>query len=172
MTWAMVLYSALIGVGAVAAAALLAYLVGLSLPRHHRQSAERVLTLTPFEAWARITDFARYPGWQPWLDRVERLRGKGDTVGVVWRHVERKGEHLDLEVAGWEAERKVLLRTADPSLPFRGTWLLEVEPCLGGCKVSVVEEGEIPGPLMRTMWRLFGPRKSAAERFLEALERS
>jgi uncharacterized protein YndB with AHSA1/START domain len=172
MTWMTLLYSALIGFGTVALTLLWFYLIGLCLPRRQRRRAERMLTHSVEEAWERLTDFSAYPRWQPWLSQVERLSDKGGTVGVVWRHTEKKGEHLDLEVSEWVPDRKLVLRTADPALPFRGTWTLELEPCLGGCRVCVVEDSEIPGPLLRSMWRLFGPRRSSAERFLEALAKS
>jgi hypothetical protein len=172
MTWTTLLYSALIGVGTVAAVLLLFYVIGLWLPRRHQERAERLLSLSPDEAWERLTNFERYPDWQPWLARVERLSGKGGTVGVVWRQIEKKGERLDLEVVEWQEGRKLILRTADPTLPFRGSWTLELEACLCGCRVRLVEDSEIPGPLLRTMWRLFGPRQSAAARFLEAMDRN
>jgi hypothetical protein len=162
-----VLIVALLGVGAVLGVLAMAFVIGLFLPRSHEETGECELPLAPDQTWTRVTEFERYPEWQPWLARVERLDGAGEAGGV-WRHTEKKGDHLDLRVETWEPGRLLVLRTADARLAFSGTWTLEIEPHLGGSRLRLTERGDIPNPLMRTLWRLFRPSRSSVRRFLDA----
>ena len=78
------------------------------------------------------------------VDAAKPLCQGGKTITIVWEAGLQSLDPKNFSGPKWEAAT--------------------------GCKVSVVEEDEIPGPLLRAMWRLFGPRKSSAERFLDALE--
>jgi len=163
-----VLIVALILLGAVLGMAAMVLVIGLFVPRVHEDRKVKELPVKPEEAWAKLTDFPHFPDWQPWMANVEKLSGE-EGLGTVWRHKEKSGDHLDLEVTTWEPNRKLVTTIADKNLPFSGSWTTEIEPTETGCRVTITERGEIPNPLMRTMWILFQPSKSSVERFLEAL---
>src|SRR5262249_27968496 len=65
----------LVVVGIGVSFATLLYLIGRKLPRHHEERQTCELDMPVPELWRKLTDFARFPEWQPWLKRVERLRG-------------------------------------------------------------------------------------------------
>ncbi len=154
--------------GGVLGMAAMAYVIGLFVPRAHEETRGREVPQSCERVWKRLTDFERFPDWQPWMARVERLHG-GDGVGGVWRHVEKRGDHLDLEVTEMEPPRRLVTTIADPSLPFKGSWTMELEPKGINCRLQITERGEVPNPLMRTLWVLFRPAKSSVEKFLEAV---
>jgi Polyketide cyclase / dehydrase and lipid transport len=165
MLWLWIVLGAL---GFFLAAAALCFVNGLRYPRGHEETRSRDVTLSPEEVWAKVTDFTHLPAWQPWYTKVELLRGDGG-LGAVWRHVEKGGQSLDLEVTTWEPPRRLVTTIANPNLPFRGSWTFEIEPTAVGSRVTITEKGEIPNPILRTLWHLFKPVKSSAERYLDAL---
>lgn len=46
-------------------------------------SAAIVLPATPEESWQVLTDFAKYPQWNPYLTRVEGLLEPGETISFT-----------------------------------------------------------------------------------------
>ena len=54
----------LLAAGTIAAALVVAALIGWRLPRSHRASREQIMLATPESIWAAITDVEAFPSWR------------------------------------------------------------------------------------------------------------
>src|SRR5688572_8866734 len=113
---------ALIGLLLVVA---MATAIGYMLPKGHRASRTVTYAAPPSEIFAIISDVARSPEWRTGITGVDVL--PDDGRGMRFR------EHGPQDVIAYRVERleppsKLVTRIDDPSLPFGGTWTLEVVP--------------------------------------------
>ena len=150
----MLKWTALIVVGILVLVAVVA-LIGIFLPKGHRASRTVVYNAAPESVYAAITDFARFPEWRSGVKTVEvlsnaegytRFREDGPHGPVTYRVEERR------------PSSRLVTRIDDPSLPFGGTWTLEVKPVAGGTALTITEDGEIHNPIFRVMSKVvFSP---------------
>lgn len=136
--------------GLVALVAIAA-IVGLFLPKGHRASRTVSYSAPPSAVFAAITDFASFPQWRTDVKSVTMLPEDG---GVRFRE---EGAHgtVTYRVEERTPDSRLVTRIDDPTLPFGGTWTLEVKPAAGGSELTITEDGEIYNPLFRVMSRLF-----------------
>lgn len=150
----MLKWTALIVVGILVLAAVVA-LIGIFLPKGHRASRTVVYSAPPESVYAAITDFARFPEWRSGVKTVEVLsNGEGDT------RFREDGPHgpVTYKVEERRPGSRLVTRIDDPSLPFGGTWTLEVKPVAGGTELTITEDGEIYNPIFRVMSKVvFSP---------------
>ncbi len=137
---------------AVVLAALLALIgVGFALPRAHVAARRVRLRRPPGEVWSRIRDHAAEPGWRSKLNRVERLPDEGGRER--WKEVQGRSA-LTFETLAADAPRRLVRRIADETLPFGGSWTIELTADgAGGAIVAVTEHGEVKHPLFRVISR-------------------
>jgi uncharacterized protein YndB with AHSA1/START domain len=128
-------------VGLVVLMALMA-VVGAFLPRRH-VATRRARIGRPREAlWRDLTDVAAFPSWRGDLRRVE-LAGEGR-----WREIGKHGAIL-MELAEQAPPGRLVVRIADPALPFGGAWTFVLEPDGDGTIVTITEDGEVKNPIFR-----------------------
>ena len=161
---------ALFAVGILIGIVVVVFMIGLFVPRFHKKHQSRELELSPQMVWEKVSDFSQYPEWQSWTVKAEQINDE-TALGSLWRFTftEHGGDVLTLEVTAWEPPRRLVTTIADDDLPFGGSWTFEISPSSVGCRVEITERGEIPNPLIRTMWLLFRPATSRAQQFIEAL---
>jgi uncharacterized protein YndB with AHSA1/START domain len=154
--------------GAVAAAAGIAAIIGSRLPRGHRASGERTLPVAPDVLWRTLTDVDAFPSWRGDVKRVERLP---DRRGMpMWVENARSGK-MTFAFERMDAPRVLVSRIADPDLPFGGTWTSEITPAPTGSRLRITEDGEIYNPLFRFMARYVFGYEGTIDAYLSALER-
>lgn len=131
---------------------------GALLPVGHVATVRARLDAAPTDVWATMTDFHRTAGWRSGIERVERLP---DADGhAVWRETGRFGP-MTFEVAESEPGRRLVLRIADPELPFGGSWTYRLAPADGGTVLTITEDGQVHNPLFRFMSRfVFGHHRT------------
>jgi uncharacterized protein YndB with AHSA1/START domain len=122
------------------AAGALAALVGSRLPRTHVASRERTFPVPPEVVWAAITNVDAFPAWRRDVKRIQRLPDRDGRP--VWTEETRSGK-MTLAADRMEAPRILVLRIADPDLPFGGTWTYEITPAPAGSRLAITENGEI-----------------------------
>lgn len=140
--------------------------IGASLPRGHVATRSASFHQPPGAVFGAISDFAHAATWRPDLQRVELL----ESTSALPRFREH-GKHgaITMEVTEMTAPRRLVVRIADPGLPFGGRWIYEVEPTSEGARLRVTEEGEVYNPIFRFMSRyVFGHYKTL-EDYLQAL---
>jgi len=158
----------LIALGAVVALAALVALIGWMLPQRHvavrsarfRQPAQAV--------WDVVADPLAGASWRPGVRSVERLPDRDGRM--VWKEVDRWGDGLTLELVSHEPRRRVV-RIADPTLPFGGTWTYELHPESDGARLTITEDGEVRNPIFRFLSRFVFGHAGTLETYLVALGR-
>ena len=146
--WILIVVGALVG---IVAAVLL---IGALVPESHVASRVARYDQPPEAIWTAITDFEEFPSWRSSVDTVEALeRPDGKTA---W--VENGGfGPMPMAVEETTPPRRLVLRIADPELPFGGSWTYEISPSNGGSSLTITEAGQITSPLFRFMSRfVFG----------------
>ena len=111
-----------IGVGLVVVVGV-TWLAGLALPQGHRASRTVNLAAEPATVFAAISDFARYPDWRSDVKKIEVEGGPGQ--GALVREHNTSGT-IPYRVEVLSPPSRMVMRIADPSLPFGGTWTYEL----------------------------------------------
>ena len=160
----MVLKAGLYGLGALVLVAVLVTAIGYALPQNHVATKDAFLTATPQEVFERITDVARYPDW----------RQDVSTVEVVSREPLRWMEHsggdtITYEMVEATSPTRLVVRIADPDLPFGGTWTYDLRPEGEGTRLTITEHGEVYNPVFRFVSRFVFGHSASIEKMLEAL---
>jgi Polyketide cyclase / dehydrase and lipid transport len=130
-------------------------LVGLFLPKGHRASRTVVYSAPPASVFAAITDFAKFPEWRTGVTDVEILADEGGNT-----RFREQGPHgpVTYRVDERRPGSRLVTRIDDPSLPFGGTWTLEVKPVAAGTELTITEDGEIYNPIFRVLSKVvFSP---------------
>jgi uncharacterized protein YndB with AHSA1/START domain len=154
----------------LALAALVAVFVaiGALLPRAHVASARVTLRQPTAAVWHAITDVEAFPSWRQDVTTVERRPAQEGRA--VWVEVGPQGR-LPLEVVEAVEPSRLVLRIADPDLPFGGTWTYEIASADTGCTLTITERGEIRNPVFRFMARVIFGYHATIEGYLTSLGR-
>lgn len=134
-----------IGSGAVLLV-VVAFVVGLLRPAVHEASTRSVLSVPVRDVWAVLSDWEKWPEWQPEIREVERLE-------------DRRGHTVLMLTGGWGAMRAEIVESEAPARmvtevdggSFRGRWTYVLERSGAGTVVSITERGEVGNPLFRAM---------------------
>jgi hypothetical protein len=143
---------------------------GMALPVAHRASHTVETGAEPARAYGLVSRVGAYPEWRPDVERVE-IVGAAEDGHVIFREHGENGPIL-LEVVRAAPPRQLVTRIADPELPFRGEWTIDIVPTERGCRVTVTEEGAVDNPLFRFMARYIFGYDTTLRNYLDALERA
>jgi hypothetical protein len=144
----------LIALAVVVALAAIVVVVGALLPRDHIASRTLRLRRPPADVWALITDVGAFTTWRPDVKRVERLP---DVDGRAAWVEDAGGMTIPLETIEAQPTGRLVLRIADPKLPFGGTWTYTVKAEPDGSTLTITEDGFVSNPIFRFMSRfVFG----------------
>jgi uncharacterized protein YndB with AHSA1/START domain len=157
---------ALVAFLVVVAATAAAAGIGATLEPTHVATRSAVLARTPDEVWQVITRFDRTPRWRSDVDAVDIE--SGDPIRFV--ELSDQGP-MPFEVTEQVPPTKLVLVTADPELPFSGSWTFELEPAPGGTRLTITERGTIHNPLMRLAARVLMDPAATATTYLVDLGR-
>jgi hypothetical protein len=108
---------------------------------------------TQYHAW----DVCRYLDGtcltpQTRVVRRDRALNRTCTPNREW---DRREHAPPMETVEWDPPRRPVGRSADPKLPFGGTWTFEIAEVPGGTSLRIREDGEIRPPIFRFMARFF-----------------
>jgi hypothetical protein len=139
----------IVGAGLVGIVALVV-VIGFFLPERH--VAARVLALhrTPEDVFRLISDFQTAPSWRSGVQGVELLQSRDGHI--CYREKSAHGA-MTMEIVESNSPRRMTTRIADRSLPFGGTWIFDITPDAGGCRLNITERGEIYNPVFRFVSR-------------------
>jgi len=152
----------------IAAIVALAALIGSQLPRSHHASREQTLAALPEAIWTAITDIESFPSWRNDIKNAHRLPDRDGRP--AWVEEGRSGR-MTFAVERIEAPRLLVVRIADPDLPFGGTWTYEITPAADRTRLRIVEDGEIYNPLFRFMARFIFGYEGTIATYMAALEK-
>ena len=132
------------------------YVIGSRLPEKH--TAVRVARYNqPADAiWQAITEYQKFPSWRSNVKRVEPLASP--DAAASWRELDAHGNSLPYHIIESDPPRRLVVKIANPNLPFGGTWATDILPIPpNGCIVQITENGEIHNVFFRFMSRyIFG----------------
>jgi len=158
MKWLLIVLAAVVAVVALVA------LVGALLPRGHRASRTAVYRQPPNAVWQAVTDWRAFPSWRQEIQSVRELpEGRPG-----WIEVSAQGE-LPLAVERQEEPALLVMRIADESLPFGGTWTWRLEPVGAGTRVTITEDGEVGNAIFRFLSRFVFGHTRTLETYLRNL---
>ena len=157
----------LVAVGLLVAAAVAVVVIGVLLPKGHTATRSARFHQPPEAVWAAITDVDGFPNWRPGVTKVEHL--PGDDGRTRWREHERHGK-TTFEVVEAAPPARLVVRIADPGLPYGGSWTYEVAPAGDGAStLTVTEDGEVYNPVFRFVSRFVLGHTAGLEKYLRAL---
>jgi hypothetical protein len=103
---------------------------------------------------------------------VERVSRLPDIDGKeAWEHKHKGAGNPPMTLITTEKiAPKRLVRTIDDSKKvFSGRWEFDLTPADGGTKITITENGKIPNPFFRGMFRLFASPHMYIDKYLTAL---
>jgi uncharacterized protein YndB with AHSA1/START domain len=156
----------LIGLGALAAVAAIVTIVGALLPAGHVAVRRARYHRRPEELFAVITDFAAAPAWRKDVKQVELLPPREGRTTFCEHGAHGK---ITFEVDELAPPARLVVRIADPGLPFGGSWTTLVEAAPGGATVTITERGEVKNPVFRFLSRFVFSQHATLDAYLEAL---
>jgi uncharacterized protein YndB with AHSA1/START domain len=160
MKWILVI---IIGIAALTA---LMAIAGSFIPKAHTATRSTVIGRSPDVLWQALTDCSAFPQWRSDVKAVEILP---DHDGhKIWREDGKNGK-ITLETIESTPPTRLVLKIADPDLPFGGTWTYQIEPNATGSRITITEDGEIYNPIFRLMGRLFFSQTATIEGYLTSL---
>jgi uncharacterized protein YndB with AHSA1/START domain len=142
--------------------------IGAMLPVQHVASRSAALAASPETVWRLITDVDGFPKWRPEVKSVERLPDRDGRA--VWVEDTSSGR-ITLAVDRAEPPGLLVLRIADPDLPFGGTWTYELSPDGSGTVLRITENGEVYNPVFRFVSRFVFGHEGTIAGYLAALEK-
>ena len=156
----------LIAVGVIAGLIALMAVIGLLMPKGHKASRSTVINKSPEVIWQALNDCVAFPEWRSDIKSVEVLPERDGHK--VWREDGKNGK-MTLETIESSPPSRLVLRIADPDLPFGGTWTYDLRPTNTGCRITITEDGEVYNPIFRFMGRVFFSPTDSIETYLKAL---
>lgn len=162
MKWILWIFIALAGV------LMLITLIGWLLPKAHSVSREAQFPEAPEAIWKAITDIEAMPAWRQGLKSVKHLPDKNGLPS--WVETSASGT-IPFETVVSQPPCKLIVRIADPRLPFGGTWTYEITPAAAGSSLRIREDGEVYNPVFRFLSRFVFGYSGTIDAYLKSLER-
>jgi len=159
MKWILFAIAALAALVAVMAA------IGAMLPRAHRATRRARFHQSPEALYAAISG---PPNWRSGLKNFGSLP---DQNGRKQWWEESQGQRITYELLEDAPPARRVTRIADKSLPFGGTWTLEISPDAAGSALRVTEDGEVYNVIFRFMSRYVFGHTATIDKYLLDLGR-
>jgi hypothetical protein len=149
------------GAGLILAVALIA-VIGAMLPRSHHATRRARFRQRPEAIY---TVLASPPDWR------SGLKGFGSLPDGKWWEQDSHGQKITYELVEDRPPTRRVVRIADPTLPFGGTWTIEISPEPDGSAVRISEDGEIRNVIFRFIARFFMGYTTSIDGYLNDLAR-
>lgn len=156
-----------LALAALVALVALLWLVGSFLPREHRATCRATFRTTPEALFAVLADVDAYPSWRAVksVRQVEPIAGKPSFVE------ESSDGPVRYAIEQSDPPRRLVLRIADDTLPFGGTWTFELAPGADGTTLSITEDGFVKPALFRVLSRFVFGHHATMEGYFASLAR-
>jgi hypothetical protein len=162
MKWILWIFTVLAGI------LILITAIGYLLPKGHTVAREARFHQSPEVVWKAVTDIDAMPAWRQGLKSVEHLPAKNGLP--AWVETLDSGA-IPLETLTALPPLKLVVRIADPKLPFGGTWTYEITPTPEGSSLRIREDGEVYNPIFRFLSRFVFGYSGTIDTYLKSLGR-
>ena len=138
--------------------------VGAMLPVKHHATRRARFRQSPAALYAIL---AGPPDWRSDVKSFGSLpEGDGSRQ---WWELDGHGQRIRYELVEDSPPSRRVVRIADPSLPFGGTWTFEISAAPGGADLRVTEDGEVRNVIFRVVSRFVIGHTRTIETFLRDL---
>ena len=137
-------------------------LIGAMLPKSHRGTRRARFHQSPETLYAML---AGPPDWRT------GVKASGALPDGKWWEQDDHGNKITYELIEDRAPVQRIIRIADKSLPYGGTWTFDVAPDPAGAAVRITEDGEVYNVVFRFMARFIFGYTSSIETYLRDLGR-
>jgi hypothetical protein len=131
---------------------LVVVVIGAALPRDHVATGQVRVKASRTDVWAIITDIDAFPSWPVWVEHSS-------------------SDRITFAVDASRPAEQWVVRIADPSLPFGGSWTYDVRDADGGTLLTITERGEVYNPVFRFVSRFVLGHEKTIQTYLSAFER-
>lgn len=162
MKWLWILLGALVVLVAIV------HVTGLCVAREHRATC-RARFIQPAEAlFTALTDVEGLAAWRTGLQSAVRI----DPIGgkPAYRESTSHGT-CTYVVETQDAPRTLVLRIADDTLPYGGTWTFALTPEAGATTLAITEDGVVKPAIFRALARFVFGYHATMEQYLKSLGR-
>lgn len=160
MKWVLWIFIVLAGI------LILIALIGWLLPKAHTATREARFHQPPDAVWKAITDIDAMHSWRQGLKSIKHLP---DQNGMpAWVETSDSGT-IPFETVASQPPSKLVIRIADPKLPFGGTWTYDITPVAGGSSLRIREDGEVYNPVFRFLTRFVFGYYGTMDTYLKSL---
>ncbi len=149
---------------ALAGILILIIVIGALLPEKHSVSRTLSLRQGSEAVWTLIS---RPPTWRPDVRNYEELPAHDGHR--MWRETDKHNQTITYEAIESTAPRRLVVRIADPALPFGGTWTYDITPSGRSCSLTITEDGEVYNPLFRFVSRFIIGHTATLDAYIKAL---
>jgi len=159
MKWLLIVVLSLAGM------LILIVAIGVLLPQKHHVSRTIALNQPAETVWDLISG---PPKWRSDIRNYQEL--PAHEGHRMWRETDKHGQTITYQAIELFPPRRLVVRIADPGLPFGGTWIYEVTPGDHACSLTITEDGEVYNPLFRFVSRFFIGHTATIDGYLKSVK--
>ena len=116
--------------------------------------------------WDVISDVLSAAAWREDLQAVEPV----DLDH--WREVSKRGRSVLYRRVEAHAPSRLIVKIADPDLPYAGTWTREIsEDGPNAAWLTITENGAVKNPVFRILSRYVFSQSKSIETYLDSLQK-
>ena len=148
------------------------YIYGTTFPEDHEVSQSLQLPhISRATAFIRITDVEKSVRWRSDLTSIRMLDATNGNER--WEEASKDGTVIMYQTVRKQIPSLFEMKIADDTLPFSGSWTMELSELeSGGCEITVTERGKIPSPVLRALMHKFYGVDGTINMYLTLLEDS
>jgi hypothetical protein len=149
------------------AAVVVMAMVGAGLPQKHVVTRRKSFAAPPERVWSALLSIRQLP-----YDRSDLRAVDQGTATAPPTAIEVVGSPVAITFETFRPPRTLVVRTTEPDVAYGGTWTFELEMETAQItKVTVTEEAEVRGRLVRFAVRTFGLEDTLIEGVFRAVKR-
>lgn len=140
--------------------------IGALLPEQHIVSRTVILRQSPDLVWSQIT---APPTWRREIKAYQELPSRDGHR--MWVETDRHGQMITYEAVESLPPQRLVVRIADPTLPFGGSWTYVIVPQGAGSAITITENGAVHNPVFRFVSRFVIGHSSTVDAYAKALQK-
>ncbi len=153
--------------GFCVAAVLVMAMVGAGMPLKHVVTRRMSFAAPPERVWSAILSIRQLP-----IDRSDLRAVDQGTSTAPPSVIEVVGSPVKITYDTFRPPRTLVVKTSEPDVAYGGTWTFELElETAQITKLTVTEEAEVRGRLLRFAVRTFGLDDSLIDGVFRAIKR-
>jgi Polyketide cyclase / dehydrase and lipid transport len=159
MKWLLIIALSLAGL------LILIIVTGALLPQKHHVARTISLHQPADQVWSLISG---PPTWRPGIRNYQELPPQNGHR--MWHETDKHGQTITYEATESSPPRRLLVRIADPKLPFGGSWTFDLLPENQSCTLTITEDGEVYNPLFRFVSRFVIGHRATLDAYVKDLQ--